>query len=329
MDYKDQTKNLLKLINSSEKILLINHVRMDPDAYWSLIGLYYVLEKLWKDIRATNDYSTPEDFSFLWWENIIEKDLDIKEFNPDLIISLDAWSVGQLWLTYVRNKDFIHSKDFVVIDHHITNDWFWSLNIIDKKASSTCELIYNIIKDIKLDHLLDEKIATLLITWIITDTNIYYNANTSPKTLKVASELAELWANSRLPIFHFYRKKEFNKTKLWWEILKDIKKSDDSKIVWCDIKEEYFEKTNTSTSDLTGLINEFLANIEDSEVCFMLYSLDNWKIKASLRSKRLDIAQVCSIFWWWWHKLAAWFTSRDDLDTVKEKLLKELKKICN
>jgi|GEM_PF-4516146 hypothetical protein len=47
---------------------------------------------------------------------------------------------------------------------------------------------------IKLDFekYIDKEIATLLIAGIHTDTNIFYNQNTTPNTLKVASELVKL-----------------------------------------------------------------------------------------------------------------------------------------
>ncbi len=322
-------QKLWKLINLSKKILLINHIRMDPDAYWSLMWLYSILKKLWKEVKAINDDKTPNDFEFLWWQNTIQIKLNITDYNPDLIIALDAGSPEQLWDSYKNNKDFIDKKNFVVIDHHITNNWYWNLNIINKKSSSTCEIIYEITKELNLKDLIDKEIATFLITGIITDTNIYYNLNTSAKTLQIASELTKMWANSRLPIFHFYRKKEFNKTKLWGEILKKIKKTDNWKIVWVIIKDTDFKKTKTWIKDISGLINEFLTNIEWSDVCFILYSIDNKRIKVSFRSNYINVWNICSLFWWWWHKLAAGFISEDKIENIEKKILKILKDKIN
>jgi hypothetical protein len=44
--------------------------------------------------------------------------------------------------------------------------------------------------------------------------------------------------------------------------LKDINKTKDSKIVWATIKKDTFKKTNTTDKETSGLINEFLINIE-------------------------------------------------------------------
>jgi len=58
--------------------------------------LFLVLQKMSKSVKAVNDSETPKDFDFLLDKKIIEPELDISEFNPDLIISLDAASQSQL-----------------------------------------------------------------------------------------------------------------------------------------------------------------------------------------------------------------------------------------
>ena len=323
---KENIKKFEELIKNSNKILLVNHIRMDPDWYWSLWAFYYVLKKLWKIVKATNDEKAPKDFIFSWKDEIIEPSLNIKKFNPDLIITFDSASLDQLWFIYKNNMDIFEKSNFVVIDHHISNKWFWTVNLIDPKSSSTCELLYEILILINYKKFITPFIASHLIMWIITDTNIFYNTNTTSKTLKIASELLDLWANIRYPIYEFYRKKTFNKTKLWWEVLKDIKKSNDWKIIWATIKKEVFNKTNTSDKETTGLINEFLANMAWSEISFLLYELEADKVKASFRSSAFDVSKLCSDFWGWWHKQAAWFTSDKSIDIVEKEILERLSK---
>lgn len=322
--------NFWKKIILANNILLINHIRMDPDAFWSLSAFYWVLKKLWKNVNAINDELAPKDFCFLNFTNIFETDIDIKKFSPDLIISFDAASSDQLWKIYKNNKEVFDKNDFYVIDHHITNPWFWKYNIINTKASSTCEIVFYIIEKLNLTKYIDEKIATNLYTWIITDTNIFYNSNTTSETLKTASKLIELWADFRSPVFEFYKKRSFNKVKLRWEIMKGLKSINNWKIIYWLVKEEYFIKTNTTEKDVSGLINEFLSNIEWMEVCFLIYKIENWEIKASFRSKEnFNVWEFCKRFWWWWHKNAAWFSlnwEKNSLESVEKIIISELEK---
>jgi len=316
-----------KLLQASKNILLINHIRMDPDAFWSLAGLYFVLKDMWYNVAAINDEYTPKEFGFLWANEIIQPNLDIKKFNPDLIISLDAASLWQLWDTYIQNNELFDSTDFIVFDHHKTNPGFWSLNIIDVESSSTCELVFRALEHLWLQKHINTHIATLITAGIHTDTNIFYNENTTPTTLRVAAKLMEFWADFRSPMFEFYKKKTFNRTKLWWEILKDIQQDSEWKITYALVEKEVFKKTDTNNWDTTGITNEFLANMEDSEVCFMLYPIWWWKIKWSLRSKSIDVSSVCAQFGWGGHKLAAWFSTDLPMEEISKLLLEKLRKL--
>lgn len=314
-----------KKLALAKNILLINHIRMDPDAFWSLAGLYFTLQKMGYNVAAINDENTPDEFGFLWANDIITPQLNIKEFNPDMIISLDAASLWQLWNTYENNKDIFNSTEFVVFDHHITNPGFWTLNIIDTNASSTCEVLFKVLENLWIDKkYFDSRIATLFTAGIHTDTNIFYNSNTTPETLRTAAKLMEYWADFRAPMYEFYKKKTFKRTKLWWEVLKDIQQSPDGKITYAIVKDEYFEKTWTNNNDTTWLTNEFLANMDNSEVCFMLYNIWWWKIKWSLRSKTINVSEICASLGWGWHKLAAWFSTELSFEETTQVLIKKI-----
>ena len=325
---EENINKLWKLINSSNKILLINHIRMDMDAFWSLSAMYDILKQIWKEVRAINDEKPLEAYAFTWYNQIIEPELNIKNFNPELIISFDAASLAQLWNSHKDNEEIFNKTDFIVIDHHKTNPWFWKINIVNPWYSSTCELTYDILKILDLDKYITSKIATSLLSWIYTDTNIFYNSNTTPNTHYVTWKLMELWADFRKPYFEFYKKKTFSQSKLWWEILaNNMKISENWKVVWAIIKKEVFEKTGTQDRQLTWLISEFFANIEWAEICFISHEIENNLVKTSFRSTpEHDISEVASFFWWGWHKQAAWFTSEKSLEEMEEEILNKIKK---
>ena len=300
---------------------------MDMDGFWSLSAIFDILNELWKEVKAINDEIPLENFAFLWYNQIIETNLDLKEFNPDLIISFDAASLDQLWNSYKNNIDIFKNTNFVVIDHHKTNPGFGEINIVNPSYSSTCELTFDIITKLKLEKYITPKIATSLLAWIYTDTNVFYNSNTTSNTHYVTAKLMEYWADFRKPYYEFYQKRTFSKSKLWWEILANhMKISKDWKIVWSTVKNEIFIKTNTSERELTWLISEFFANIEWVEIAFISHEIDNNKVKTSFRStENYDISAIAEIFWWGWHKQAAWFTSTKKIEEVEREILEQIK----
>lgn len=324
-------KEILKLweyIKNNSKFLLINHVRMDPDAYGSLWSFYLLLKKLWKEVKAINDEEAPPNFIFLWKEKFIDAAFDKASFNPDVIISFDSASKEQLWNIYKENMSFFQSKPFIVIDHHITNPMYWSVNIIDPLTSSACELCYDIIKMLWYESYLDETMSTLLLAWIHSDTNTFYNRNTAPKTLRIAADLIEKGAKNKEIMFELFRKKSIDKVRLWWTVLSEIKSYSEWQIVWVSIKKEVYQNFWIKDQWLKWLINEFIANIDGWKVWFMLYEIAGNEVKASLRSNddNIDVAAICSVFWGGWHKLASWFTYAWDIEEIEKLLIEEIKK---
>ncbi len=301
---------------------------MDPDAFWSLSWFYFILQKLWKEVKATNDELMPENFSFMTSKNIIEPTLDINKFNPEIIISFDAASLDQLWKTFSEHTELFQKVPFVVIDHHITNPLFWSLNIVNTNSSSSCELVFDIITELSLSHLIDAEIATCLLAWIHTDTNTFYNKNTTSHTMNVAGKLLDLWGKNKEIIFQFFRKKSLEKVLLWWEVMQKVKQ--ENGITYVSVSKDIYANTKEKDQGFKGFINEFLANIEWTQVALFLYEQenDNW-IKVSLRSNNdeIDVSAICSEFWWWWHKLAAWFTSNEKREVLEKLLIEKIKKM--
>ena len=322
---QEKINKLKELINNSKNIALFSHIRMDPDTFWSSSALYLILKQLWKNVILLNDEEAPKEFEFLKANNLITTNWDLEVFKPDLIISLDAASIDQLWNSYKNNEKIIKNTSFVVIDHHISNNWFGNINIISPTHSSTCELLFEILEKLDLTKYIDKKIANLLITWILTDTNVFYNTNVTANTHKIAAKLLELWADSRTSIFNFFKKKSINKTKLLWLALSNIqiiknKLENKKNIVYTIITVEDLENTNTTDRD-TNWIIEHLVNIENTEIAFIIYPLPDWKIKVGFRSWNYDVSKLAQKLGWGWHKQAAWASNEESIEKFLKKIL--------
>lgn len=326
---KGEIEKFSKLLEKSNTVLLMNHIRMDPDAYGSLSAFYFILEWLGKKVYAINDEEEPIHFTNFSWKSFINPHIDIEKCNPDLIISLDSASEKQLWESYNKISHLKNKVPFVVIDHHITNPLYWDINIVDSDTSSACELSYEIIKFLWYDKYITPNIATLLLAWIHSDTNTFYNTNTSPKTLRIAADLIEMWARNKEIIFELFRKKSLEKVKLWWNVLSQIKTDSNGEIARVTVKKNQYENTNIKDQWLKWLINEFIANIEWVRVGFMLYEIGENEVKASVRcnDESIDVSEICALFWWGWHKLASGFTFTGKIEEIEKLLLNKIKKV--
>jgi len=327
-----QIEKLWKLINTSKRILLINHIRMDGDAWGSLGGLSLVLKSIKKDVRAINDTAVPYMLSFTWHTELIEPELDIKAFNPDLIIALDSSDTERLWESYVKWKNVFDEKHLVVIDHHISNPGYGNTNIIDPEASSVCEILSIIIEQLELYDHVSPDAATLLYTGLQTDSNMYFNTNTRSSTLRAGALLLDLGADFRLPVAELYKKRTQNQMKIWQYALSHISYHFDSQVCWCILDTKWIESLGIPESEISWcfkwFISEILINIEWVKVAYLLYPLTTGWNKVSTRSQSwYNVAEICESFWWGWHKQAAGFESGKNSDIIEKELLSRIKEI--
>jgi phosphoesterase RecJ-like protein len=177
----------------------------------------------------------------------------------------------------------------------------------------------------------DKEIATSLLMWINTDTNIFYNTNTSTRTFRYATELFELGWDQRTIVFELFKKKKFSKSKLWGESLSIAKSHEWWKIVWSIITHEMYEKTSTSEEDTSWLINEFFTNIEWAKVAYLLSEAWNW-VKCSMRSfdAKHNVSEIAKKFWGGWHiQAAGFYIEWGSIETLEKRLVEALKKIVN
>ena len=150
---------------------------------------------------------TPEDLTF-----------NTSEFSFDLIFTVGAADLESLGTLYDHHRDLFYQIPVINIDNSPSNDSFGHINLIDVTATSSAEIIYNLIKNLQLP-VLDEKISTCLLTGMIAATRSFKTENVTPISLTIASELMNLGANRQEIITKLYQTKTISILKLWGKIL--------------------------------------------------------------------------------------------------------------
>ena len=100
----------------------------------------------------------------------------------DLFICMDCGDLQRLGFS---QKLFIESKQTACIDHHVSNEAFADVNYIVPDASSTSELVYNLLDYDKMSL----ETAEALYMGIAHDTGIFRYSCTSPETMEAAAQL--------------------------------------------------------------------------------------------------------------------------------------------
>lgn len=193
MSIIEKTQELINMITNSSNVFIMAHKDLDLDAINSCIGIDYFLKKYKKKsyIVIDDKRSEPGVKKILKsLDNKIKiiksKKIQIKKNEESLLIILDT---NKAKLT--QNPDIISSFNKIInIDHHTkTSESIEpNLSIIDNEASSTCEIIIELLDSQKIE--INSYIATLLLGGIILDTN-HFKSHATSKTFYYSYKLME------------------------------------------------------------------------------------------------------------------------------------------
>jgi phosphoesterase RecJ-like protein len=93
----------------------------------------------------------------------------------------------------LKKTDWSDGRPLINIDHHATNTQFGTVNWIEDRASSTCELVYRLLR--AGDWPISPLTASLLYAGIQTDTLGFSLPTTNPSALRAAADLVQLGAD--------------------------------------------------------------------------------------------------------------------------------------
>lgn len=238
------------------------------------------------------------------------------EVGYDLIITVDTAELTQLRGFYEQNIELFHQIPVINIDHHISNAHFGKVNNVDIMASSTTELLVPLLEQLANEEnveLIDEDVATLLLTGIITDTGSFQNANTTPKAFDVAANLVSYGARQQEIIQHIYKTKQLSQLKLWGRVLSKIQVDEHYRIVWSVVSQQDFRDTGSQEDETGDVIDELMTNAPGAEVIILMKEKKDNTISVSVRTTNpsVDASKIAEAFGGGGHTQAAGFRIND------------------
>ncbi|MBO6215364.1 MAG: DHH family phosphoesterase, partial [Lachnospiraceae bacterium] len=207
-------QQLRDIVRDAKTIGIAGHINPDADAVGSCLSVCRFLKNNYPDREITVYLNRiPNIFKFLVGaEDIVQADENDREKVFDLFIALDCGDMKRLGPsgTYFKNA----ARTFCV-DHHLSNDNFADDNYVVPEASSTCELICDLIdrEDI------DKEMAECLYTGIIGDTGVFQYSCTASKTMELAGYLMDLGIDYPRIVASTFYAKTFEQNKILGQAL--------------------------------------------------------------------------------------------------------------
>ena len=311
--------DILVEIKKAEKIVIMAHETPDGDAIGSMLAMRLALKKLGKESDViVREF--PRTFDFLAGANEVKSNSDIEKY--DLAISLDCADLKRL----IGKEYFEKAKRTIVIDHHSTNAMYGDINFVNPVSPACCEILAGIFE--YFDISIDSEIGSCILTGIITDTGGFKYPSVTSETFEFTAELIRKGVN----IPDIYKRTLRTVTRANFELTKRVMSRmemlEDGKVTFTYITKQDEKEVNAEEGDHEGLV-DVGRDIEGVKVSIFIRQKEEGEdlYKISLRTDNdVNASDICMMFGGGGHPRAAGATLQGNIEQVKEKVMKEVKK---
>lgn len=311
-------KQIATEIHALSEAALFAHESPDGDCLGSMLALSLAMESIGKKTRLYNTGYLPGNLNFLPGVDRIISVMPPEEFS-DTLIFLDCAEAERAFGSFTG--DILKDKTVINIDHHISNNGFGTINLVDA-AAATGELVYDLIMEMGVP--ISKDIAINLYTAIVTDTGRFSYSNTTVKSFQIAAELFQTGIDIVKINDTLFEKKSSAYMRLLQKALANLKLYHNSNAAMITLSNNDFEKAGADESMSDGLVN-YARNIEGVEVAALLKEVAEGRIKVSFRSGSwLDVNAVAQKFGGGGHTRASGCTINASLAQAEKLIEKAL-----
>jgi phosphoesterase RecJ-like protein len=307
------------VIASAPSLALACHVGPDGDALGSMLALHHLARA--NGVGSVASWSEPfvvaPHYQFLPGLDLATPPAQFPE-HPDVMVTFDCGSVGRLGDLAWPAKA---ARELVVLDHHVSNDRYGSINVVDTDAAATAVVVRELAR--RLGWELTRDAALCLYTGLVTDTGRFQYDNTTPEVFALAEELATF----DLPIADISRQlfelHSFRYLKMVGACLARAELDHELRFVATWVTNFDLDGFDVTIDETEGLIDLVRRTSEAEVACVCKETTEG--IRVSLRSvSDLDVGSVAARFGGGGHQYAAGFVApypvTGVLDGIKQAL---------
>lgn len=279
-DLREVKRHILE----SRNIVIAGHINPDGDSIGSLLALGLGLERLGKRVYMVSPDGVPKRYVKLPRAGRIIKNTKI---NPDLAISVDCSNKELLGSAF---KIFKRSKLILEIDHHEFRRPFGDIRFIEHKAAAVGELIYSLLRELKVKITRD--IAQNLLTSIIVETNSFRLPNVRTLTFKVCADLISKDVDFYKLVDLVFWSKTGESAILTGICLSRCRFLKEGRIAWSIVRNSDFNRIRGRDEDVDAVADE-MRSIRGVKIVVLFREAKKGILRLSLRSKgNINIASL-------------------------------------
>lgn len=329
-----------KLLFQAKSYWIFCHENPDGDTLGCSLATYGVLVQSKKDVKLFSQDPIPRMYSFLPMAEAFDDSGELPSGVPDIIVVNDNAAFERLGVgiadqltergigPFARNKH--PDCTLINLDHHVSNEMYGDINVIDPSCGACGELIYYIFNALKFPITVD--VAINLYAAIMTDTGRFSYGNTSQQTFNIASDLIRIGVSPFEVVNRVYNTRTPGQIKLMARVLDTITVEPGLGYFYCYVTQEMLSDAGTVLSDTEGVV-DLMKSVGDFDMCIFFKEEPDGLVKISARSNAgFDVNEIARQFGGGGHPAAAGFRMKTTILEAPEKFaqaMRELKQAQN
>jgi bifunctional oligoribonuclease and PAP phosphatase NrnA len=302
-----------------DRFLVVTHENPDGDALGSMLALTLALRALGKDavMYLAGDAPLPGEYLFLELDDLRRELPD--DLEERVLVAVDCASELRIG---PDPEPLSRAREVIDIDHHHDNTRFGAVNLIVADASSTAEIVRDVIAALGVP--LTPAMAEPLYVGLVTDTGRFQYANTTPKALRLAAELVESGADVHGVFRQVYETVQFAKLKLLARALDHAQLYEGGRLVISYLVRDDYGAVGAEEPYSEGII-DYLRSVEGSEMVALIREPprdDGPLRRVSLRSSHdeIDVSAIARQWGGGGHRQAAGFSADAPIEEIAESI---------
>ncbi|MCL6614202.1 MAG: bifunctional oligoribonuclease/PAP phosphatase NrnA [Firmicutes bacterium] len=295
----------LEVLTSGDGFLLTTHLHPDGDGLGSMLALGRALKNRGKSVEMVMAEGVPSPYTFLAGAEEVRR-APAAGFAPSLVVALDCGDRERMALPFDPHLPILN------IDHHLSNDLFGRINLVDPEAAATGEIVHRLL--VAGGYEFDAEIATALYVAVATDTGFFRYTNATRSAFTLAARLVEEFSLEPGKIAEVvHEQKSLNAIMLLGLVLATIRLALDGTVAWMYLSQEMLARYPVEIEETEGFIN-YARSIVGVEIALFFKEARPGEVRVSWRSgPTVDVSQMAAYFGGGGHARAAGCTIQAEL----------------
>jgi len=316
---KEILKEIAETVRKEKSFLIASHENPEGDAIGSILALGLALQQMGKKVTIFNPDPVPEVLAFLPGAGeIVRRTPENDRF--DAALALDCGDKKRLGRTFPRSEKI---GRLINVDHHASNTRFGDVNLVDPRASSTAEMVFDLLREIPIN--ISRPIGENIYTGILTDTGSFHYSNTAAKTFAVARVCVLAGVEPWKIAEKVYETQPAARLRLLPRVLETLKIEEEGRVSYVVVTQRMLTRAEAAPALTEDFIN-YPRSVKGTEVALLFREIQPKKYRVSFRSRgKIDVSRISRVFQGGGHPNAAGCTVEGTLREVKAKVLAKVR----